>query len=350
MKRFFRYSLPATLAATLAASVLAFGQAAPTTLEAAKQAQSKANAVVVADESALTSAKASAAAAAQVVKDIEAEAPSKEEPPKEEPPASEILFRGDGSAPLDTQWASMAAGVSGGPWCGHNTSPTNIPNARFGFGPMSLMPKGTALHDWLLPGDNCYATLGRTEIQTANPEKPGFTKGLYRNGDDIWVAFGFVYDSNVPVHDHAVCPRNAGTIFQLHDHGGVGASVAALALGSNGGEHVGLTLWGDYFSSRFFTPSAGELKPLTLYRLVLHVLLQEASTGVIEVFAGVGSETPALYEKLTAVKTVNPAGSPEHIQLGLYRDTLCKGTPEQDWWDGGFTIATSRAAAEAAAF
>jgi hypothetical protein len=341
-----RVALTLVLAGALVGSSLALGAGSPA-LEQAKQAVASAHAGVVSAEATLAAARASEAAAVKVVAAIEAEAP-KEPPPKEEPPAGAVLFRGDGTAPLDTQWASMAAGLSGGPWCGVNTSPANIPNARFRYEPSALFPKGFAIHDWLEPGDTCFST--RSELQSANPLKSGFTKGLYRNGDDIWIAFGFAYDSNVPVHNHAVCPRNAGTIFQLHDHGGVGASVAALALGSAGGEKVGLTLWGDYISSRFFTPVSGELKPLTLYRLVLHVLLEEAATGVIEVLAGVGSETPQLYEKLTAVKTVNPAGTPEHIQLGLYRDTLCTATPEQDWWDGGFTIATTRAAAETSAF
>jgi hypothetical protein len=289
---------------------------------------------------------------------IQEETKEEEEPPAQEPPPEEeaseeeapeegpILWKGDGSEPLDEQWSE----VSDQEHCAEVSSAANLPDSRIKVVDSGLAgesSKGKAIKLTLRATDSgCY--MGRTELGTGNPTKEG-KRGFpwtFDVGDEVWIAMEAAWPQGAP-----------GGLFQLHEYGGPGSP--PFGGGPGGNLHLSLlpAPWEFHLQNNsepggLVTPfiAGSELvQPNTWYRIVFHAIFQLSNTGLLEIYSGPKSAgRPTLQYANHAASLLKSGYTPTHIRVGDYLGVT--PTAESVLYLAGFTVATSRAAAEANAF
>lgn len=272
------------------------------------------------------------------------------EPPPPPPPNGEILWVADGTAPLDQQIASVS--VQG--HCGQVATPENTSTDRLRVVTDSRFSKGRAVQAVMKAGDNCYS--GRSEANFGNPPKPGFHKGQYHPGDEVWVAGEVLYGPNYPIGSNDKGDHCGGTNFQFHSWGGVGAATLGLCCNADSSpqKYGRIETWGEQKSMQLVFDKAvvGQV-----YKIVFHMKFA-SSGGLAEVYFAEGSGgigSPVLKAQYLNAFTINPAGTYEgkvtnFSCFGFYENTNRKGESRGEVLWGGLTGATTRAAAEAKAF
>ena len=268
-----------------------------------------------------------------------------------------VLWRADGSTPASDEWASVADQVH----CAVPLYRELLPDGRVrletsGIGATSA--RGRAYRFFMPAGDRtCYG--GRSELAMGNPTRPGFP--TWKAGKEVWIALEVRFGNNYPLTRSV---SDGGGVLQLHERGGPGSPPLGIHAGSDPAfsGHVGPNpgyVWVAHKTDSVagnhgayeWTDIAEGVKPGIWYRLLLHVKFSLDSSGFIFAYWGTASEgAPTLkYSRPKAVLGV--AGhQPTHLRIGDYPDQRPTVRVEQEEWISGTIIATSREAAEAAAF
>lgn len=246
----------------------------------------------------------------------------------------EVAWKGDGSRPLNEQWAS----VSDQSHCGVETSPGMFPDGRIGVehaGIAATSSKGYAVHFQLLPGDSCFS--GRSELT----QRHSGGRGLFYPGKESWVADEVLFAPDFPLYN---AKDNGGTLMQFHDSR-TGASTVALSV-NKGGK---LVVWGEYLpghSQVFYKGAVANV----WYKIVFRIRWSEAASGLVQLFMGIGHNKPTLRLDDQNVKTLRVGEVPGFATEGYYAATNRTETPKSDNYIAGYNEAATRAAAERYAF
>lgn len=198
-------------------------------------------------------------------------------------------------------------------------------------------------------GDDYYGA--RAELGQGMPG--GTAAKWFHQGDDRWIAMQYYLPTDWPTDD------TWQTIFQIKPTtpGGGGPDIG-LDAGRNRLTFYGNTnTWGSTAGTTF--DGAG---PLTVggyaiprgrwIKLTWHIVFSaDPAVGNLEVFGdladGAGMRTLVPPHHRATMKYLNGAMDPVHLRVGIYRDPAMTAT--QNLYVDGITVATTRAAAEAAA-
>lgn len=273
--------------------------------------------------------------------------------------SGEILWKGDGSEPLDQQWSEVSDQFH----CGSSTYPGIFPDGRINMDTTSSIAtsssQGRAIHFFLAKGDNCY--IGRTELlQNAYDYLDNPTNKLFKNGDDIWIAMEFYLPDTYPLNGSA--QSAGGGAWQLHTYGGCGIN---LGQGSSiGPDSTGIPGQGKYRLRMIADETCNTSYPSVYettvrhnqwYKIMMHVKFENDKTGFFYQYfdKNDGKGMQLVYSCTSCVtnqyNTDDPNGDVGmRSHIGLYPGSTV--VQDMDLYVAGYTVATSRAAAEANAF
>jgi hypothetical protein len=193
--------------------------------------------------------------------------------------------------------------------------------------------------------DICYGN-ERTEIAQGNPTRGDMSDRLFTEGQDRWMSWQIRLGSGFPV--------NTSTwydVIQWKQMGALGSPVVAMEVqdgqwdvattGSNPDRQV----WG--------RNSLGPAKTGVWVKFTAHIKFSpDASVGYIHYFGdladGRGMRELLPLKKIATMKVENGRTVNSHLRIGLYRDKAVSGTNVAHY--DGWTVASTRAAAEAGAF
>jgi hypothetical protein len=195
-------------------------------------------------------------------------------------------------------------------------------------------------------GDDCDGE--RAELGDGNPTRAGFEDRLFHEGDERWISFQVRLGDNFDVK-----VDTWRVIMQLHQPGGE-LGPPPLALQVTNGDFV--LYKGDANVESGSTIPMWEAPARTgrWVRFSLHVKFSaDPRVGFVELWGnpGGGSVVPLLARTptYTMKKDAGGVAVPLHARIGIYRNPGGGFGTETAYFDG-FTVATSRAAAEANAF
>jgi len=299
-----------------------------------------------------------------------------------------VIWKGDGSAPLDQQWASMSDINS----CGVPTSTSNVPDnliriengttlAAAGV-PAPPAAAGVAIHFTLQPnpvgGAGCYS--GRTELNQGNPTKSGEPANHQFNpGDNVWIALDSYFPNSYPLNDSYI-PWAGNT--QVHQKGGCNTPPFGLGIGRNplSGNpgtpnpapdygHVSLYYNNgptdcpvDQSAEKYWNPGGNNNGQCAMgctslyhnqwYKAELHVDFElPPNKGSVDVYFDFNQGKGMQKQFSTGpIYTLYSNAYPSFSTIGLLHDTGQTVPSQQDLYIAGYTVATSQAAAEANAF
>jgi Polysaccharide lyase len=267
------------------------------------------------------------------------------------PAAGEALWRGDGTQPLYEQWASMADQEH----CAEETGASNLPDSRISLVGDARFAKGVAIHYHMNAGDTgCFS--GRSElIGGARISSP---PNLISAGDEGWYAFQILFPTTYPLNSAVI---SDGGVMQFHGYGGSGGVPFGISCGrvegagsGAGTPHPGGSELG-YLHSWRTTSTSGtpyenhllstEIHANTVYDILIHARFSRESDGFLEIFLD-GTNVQTYHGQFGLLANA------EHsiIHSGLYPGTQRSETPPMDLYEGGWTLASTREAAEAGAF
>ena len=106
-----------------------------------------------------------------------------------------MLWRADGSQPIQNEWASYATRPLLGPRLSDHDSRTVVV-ARVSDVVGSTDERRVSYAFHLLDGDGCSGE--RAEVGQGNPIKRGFEDRLFQRGDDVWIAYQFLIPHGEP--------------------------------------------------------------------------------------------------------------------------------------------------------
>jgi hypothetical protein len=252
---------------------------------------------------------------------------------------------------LYEQWAS----ISDQEHCSVGTSSSNIPDSRISLVGDSRFAKGVAIHYHMNEGDkSCFS--GRSEL--AMGTKFGETwPDMITRGSEGWYAFQVLFPATYPLNSET---DSNGGVMQFHNYGGSGGGVpygisagrvcdggAGKGTPHEGGPELGwLHAWVWSESEKHYKEFClgKEIHANTVYNIVIHTRFTEESNGFCEVF-------------LNGTRMMNytgpfglAGGVRSILRSGLYPDTARSESHAMDLYEAGWTLASTKEAAEANAF
>ena len=256
-----------------------------------------------------------------------------------------VLWKADAERPAAAEWASSRADPPGKAPCPSSTPPDlTTPRIKRVTEPVAQGRYAYAVT--LAPGDDCDGE--RTELGQGNPSRPGFEDRLFHEGDDRWISFqvrlGANFDTSV---------QTWRVIAQFHQPGGdLGTPPLALqvAFGAfvlyRADRNVDSYDTDDLWSA----PAVKE----RWVRFTMHVKFSaDPDVGFVELWGNpAGGDVKQLLRKtktFTMKKDALGIAVPLHARIGLYRNPNGHFGTETAYFDG-YTVATSREAAEKNAF
>lgn len=258
-------------------------------------------------------------------------------PPPPPPPPGTVVWDADAEQTADQEWASSCAYPAGA------VAPPDMTTPRLTRS-STVRAKGTySYRSEVRDGDNCYGE--RAELGQGNPTRAGFENRLFSEGEDRWISWQ-VY---LPT-EFALSATTWQVLLQWKQLGALGTPVLSLEArnnqfrlyksDSNGNTNNSILMW------------SGAASKNRWVKFTLHVKFSpSASVGFVELFGNpAGGEVVQLLPK-TSTYTMKVDGSgtvKSHARIGLYRNTTISGTAAV-YYDG-YTVATTREAAEANAF
>lgn len=258
-----------------------------------------------------------------------------------------VLWSADGSAPLEDEWASFATDDvcwTRGPAI---TAPGRV-SARIHVS-RRIRPANTAAsyEFQLVDEDDCSGE--RAELGQGNPAKPGMADRQFRRGDDVWIAYRFLVPSRaVPVVSTWQCLgqlKAAGPGGPVLCPSLVDDRLGLWRMRSTAQRSVGLeSLW------EAPLPVVKDRWVAYLYHVVFD---PDPNVGHLEFWAdiadGAGLQRRVSARSIPTMK-VRPDGAPApvHARVGIYRDAAATGEARIHF--AGYAVATTRRAAEQAAF
>jgi hypothetical protein len=272
-----------------------------------------------------------------------------------------VLWKGDGSAPIDQQWASVSDQTN----CGVTTSPGMFPDSRISLentGVAATSAQGRAIHFFYAATDYPGCFTGRSELSQGNPTKSGEPAGQLLNpGNDEWFAWEAYFPSDyplTPVWNQHGSPWGGGMV-QWHQAGGCNAP--PFNMGVKGGASAG-NLFVFYNDSPNDCPVTGQqvekdggaswpINHNQWYKFEVHANFETSHTGSFQVYVDLNDgQGIKLFFSSPQMYTLYANALPGHARIGILDDSSWAAANDQDLYVAGYTATTTQAAAEANAF
>jgi hypothetical protein len=260
------------------------------------------------------------------------------------PSVGRVVWKADAELPADREWASSRAEAARSSAC-QSSAPPDLTSPRIRRS-SRLVAQGRHSYEITAEArDSCAGE--RAELGQGNPTRVGFADRLFQQGDERYISFQLLLAPNFDV--------NVDTwrvITQLHQAGDLGTP--ALSLNVEGGRFV-------LFKSdaHLSSDDTAELRsaPAVKGRWVkftLHVMFSpDPGVGFVELWGNPAGGPLVSLLKQTPTYTMkrDPSGAtvPDHARIGIYRNPDGGFGTETVYYDG-YTVATTRGAAEANAF
>lgn len=255
-----------------------------------------------------------------------------------------VIWRADAERPLNQEWAEYGTATHCAVTSDHVFSDPAV------FRESSVVAQGSHAYEFVIKnGDNCYGA--RTEIGQALPERAHFSVSrLFYQGDDRWFSFQVRLGGDFPVHTPhwnviAQWKQLAATsvvpypMVALQVYSGAFYLEHAIGTATSGSTTVGKRL-------------ANAITKQWV-KMSVHIKFSTNPTvGFVEVYGDPNSRGVRLLMRRTHFATLatdaggNPV--PSNSRIGIYRDSTIPGMAHL-YFDG-YTVATTRSAAEANAF
>jgi hypothetical protein len=260
------------------------------------------------------------------------------------PGPDRVVWKADAERPIDREWASMRAEAVGPSPC-TNAFPSEALTPRIRRS-STVVAQGrysyaiTAVH-----GDQCDGE--RAELAQGNPQRDGFANRVFNAGDDRYISFQVLLG-----RDLDLAAPSWRLIAQLHQAGNLGTP--ALSLNVEEGRFV--LYRSDANVESFDTVPVWEAAASKgrWVKFTMHVRFSsDQAEGFVELWgnpAG-GEVVPLLgrFPMATMKKDASGTTVPDHARIGIFRNEAVRFGTETVYYDG-FTVATSRRAAERNAF
>ena len=251
--------------------------------------------------------------------------------------AESVIWSADGSLPPEAEWASVADQIN----CTEPLAPGMLPDGRISFdttGFAATSSKGRGAYHFHVSAHDQGCFGGRSELALGNPERAGFP--TFAEGQEYWLALETAIAANF----------SHGSLMQLHERAGPGSP--PLKFGMEEGYVPSIdrkTTSGPGEGEAIEHTPLAPLKPNTWYRIVMHLRFATASpSGLVAIYTAAREDgAPQLVYERNNVYLGTAGYLPTHLRVGNYVDS---DGPEQDSWLSGAAIATSREAAEHAAW
>ena len=249
-----------------------------------------------------------------------------------------VLWKADAERPLADEWASSAAMPRSGP-C-DSLAPPDASSPRIERSRTAAQGRFSYAIT-VEPGDDCHGE--RAELGQGNPSRPGFDDRAFEQGQERWIAFqvrlGRNFDPSVDAWR---------VIMQLHQRGD-GSPPISLDVES-----------GRFVLYRSESPANDSVNSTALWsapaatgrwvRFTLHVRFSPIpDDGFVELWGNPAGGRVVQLLPETAMHTMKQGALPLHSRIGIYRNPAGPFGTETVYYDG-YTVATTRAAAEANAF
>jgi hypothetical protein len=261
-----------------------------------------------------------------------------------EQPPGRVLWRADAEAPAVKEWASLRAQPTGHATC-TDSSPAYYDTTRIRRSTAIVAQGRYSYAITLAHGDRCYGE--RAELAQGNPGRTGFESRLFQPGEDRYISFQVYLAPDFDIH-----ATGWRLIAQLHQQAGLGTPPLSLDVeagrfilyrsGNNSDSSDTVPLWS--------APAANG----RWVRFTLHVRFSaDPGQGLVELWGNpAGGPVVQLLGKTPTFTMKTDAGGrtvPDHARIGIFRNEHARFGTETVYYDG-FTVATSRAAAEGNAF
>jgi hypothetical protein len=261
-----------------------------------------------------------------------------------EQPTGRVLWRADAESPAVQEWASLRAQPEGRGTCS-DSSPAYYPTARIARSSTVVAQGRYSYAITLAHGDRCYGE--RAELAQGNPDRAGFENRLFQPGDDRYISFQ-VYLAR----DFDVNATGWRLIAQLHQQAGLGTP--PLSLDVEAGRFVLYRSGNNSDSSDTVPLWSAPATNGRWVRFTLHVKFSaDPKQGLVELWGNpAGGPVVRLLDPTpTFTMKTDQSGRtvPDHARIGIFRNEHARFGTETAYYDG-FTVATTRRAAEDSAF
>lgn len=261
------------------------------------------------------------------------------------PAPGRVLWTADAERPAAAEWASSRADPPGPAPCPYSAPPDlSAPGVRRVAAPVAQGRFAYAITT--SHGDSCDGE--RAELGQGNPSRAGFEDRLFHEGDERWISFQVRLAANFDIH-----VDTWRVIVQFHQPGGE-LGPPPLALQVTNGNFV--LYKGDANAESGSTIPIWRAPAHTgrWVKFTLHVKFSpDPAAGFVELFGNPEGDAVRALLPTTPTYTMKKDASgvavPLHARIGIYRNPGGGFGTETAYFDG-FTVATSRAAAEANAF
>lgn len=271
------------------------------------------------------------------------------------PPPGQVLWTANGTRPLSDEWAEYSTGID----CAVDSTGINDPEIFQESSVVAPYTRGHAYEANVSQSDPLCYSGNRAELGEGLPERGirtigsgGFSASRYfLPGRDYWVSFWMRLGSNFPIND-----ANWANVAQFKFLPGAFATypVALLQVFS------GHLWWVDGNTSQYW--DLGAVTTSMWMKITVHFLVSsDPSVGYVEVYGSLngGAEEQLMAHTNVATTAVCAALCSEYgltvgddmpitSRIGIYRNPTIPGSAT-DYFDG-YTVATTRDAAEASAF
>lgn len=257
----------------------------------------------------------------------------------EDSPHGSVVWKADAERPLSVEWASSAVAPADRSAPCESVAPPDSTSPRVTRSPRAVQGRFSYAIT-VKPGDDCHGE--RAELGQGNPGRDGFENRLFNDGDERWISF------QVRLGDNFDAEVNAWrVVMQLHQ---LGDGSPPLSLDVEDGSWI---LYRSDLASESVDTDELWATPARTRRWVkftLHVKFSpDPKTGFVELWGNpAGGDMVALLPK-TATHTMKDNALPLHARIGVYRNPDGPFGTETVFYDG-FTVATTREAAEQNAF
>jgi hypothetical protein len=249
-----------------------------------------------------------------------------------------VIWRGDAEQPIPAEWASACTATN---QLGAPLDPGDPRIERV----TSPVAQGAYAYRVELGSKGCFGD--RAEIGQGNPVRAGFENRLFQPGEDRYISFQVFmprsFDVGFP---------SWRVIAQFHQNGNLGTPALALHV-----EHGRFRLF-ESSSNR----DAGDTVLLwsapavrgRWVRFTFHIHFSaNRKLGLVELWGNPGGRMARLFgPRRGYTMKVDDSGHvvPDHARIGIFRDGRVRHAPLDVIYYDGYTVATTRAAAEAVAF
>ena len=255
-----------------------------------------------------------------------------------------VLWKADAESPLNQEWAEYSTATH----CAITSD--QVSSDPEAFRESSVVAQGSYAYEFVIHnGDNCYGA--RTEIGQALPDRVNFSASrLFNQGDDRWFAFQVRLGSDFPVSTPNW--QVVAQWKQLASTTAVRFPMVALQV-YNGAFYLDRAAGTATGSVRTFGTRLATAITNRWMKMSVHIKFSTYRTvGYVEIYGDPNGRGMRRLMRRTHFSTLatdalgNPV--PSHSRIGIYRNPKITGTARL-YYDG-YTVATTRSAAEANAF